>query len=54
MSASCCGPKNININEVNKSFKTVLWIALILNFAMFLLENFQGLFSLTIFKSRCN
>lgn len=45
MSASCCGPKNINIKEVNKSFKTVLWIALILNFAMFLLENFQGLLS---------
>jgi Co/Zn/Cd efflux system component len=45
MSASCCGPKNINVKEVNKSFKTVLWIALILNFAMFLLENFQGLLS---------
>jgi Co/Zn/Cd efflux system component len=45
MSASCCGPKNINIKEVNKSFKTVLWVALILNFAMFLLENFQGLLS---------
>ena len=45
MSASCCGPKNINIKEVNKSFKTVLWIALVLNFAMFLLENFQGLLS---------
>lgn len=45
MSASCCGPKNINLKEVNKNFKTVLWIALILNFAMFLLENFQGLLS---------
>ena len=45
MSASCCGPKNINIREVNKSFKTVLWVALILNFAMFLLENLQGLLS---------
>lgn len=45
MSASCCGPKNINIKEVNKNFKTVLWVALILNFAMFLLENFQGLLS---------
>ena len=45
MSASCCGPKNINIKEVNKNFKTVLWVALILNFAMFLLENLQGLSS---------
>lgn len=45
MSASCCGPKNINVKEVSKSFKTVLWVALILNFAMFLLENFQGLLS---------
>lgn len=45
MSASCCGPKNINIKEVNKSFKTVLWFALVLNFSMFILENFQGIFS---------
>lgn len=44
MSASCCGPK-VNINEVNKTFKKVLWISLILNFAMFLLENFQGILS---------
>lgn len=45
MSASCCGPKNININEVNKNFKKALWVALILNFGMFVLENFQGVFS---------
>lgn len=44
MSASCCGP-NIKINEVNKNFKRVLWIALVLNFGMFFLENFQGLLS---------
>lgn len=45
MSASCCGPKNINIKEVNKNFKKVLWVALILNFGMFILENFQGIMS---------
>jgi len=45
MSASCCGPKNINIKEVNKNFKKVLWVALILNFGMFILENFQGILS---------
>lgn len=44
MSASCCGP-NIKINEVNKNFKRILWIALVLNFGMFILENFQGLLS---------
>jgi Co/Zn/Cd efflux system component len=42
MSASCCGPK-INIKDVNQNFKKVLWIALILNFGMFILENFQGI-----------
>lgn len=45
MSASCCGPKNINVKEVNKSFKNVLWIALIFNFSMFILENIQGVLS---------
>lgn len=44
MSASCCG-HDIKINEVNKNFKRVLWIALVLNFGMFFLENFQGLLS---------
>ena len=44
MSASCCGP-TIKINEVNKNFKKILWIALVLNFGMFILENFQGLLS---------
>lgn len=45
MSASCCGPKDINIKEVNKNFKKALWVALILNFSMFILENFQGILS---------
>lgn len=45
MSASCCGPKNINIKTVNKNFKNALWVALILNFAMFILENLQGILS---------
>lgn len=44
MSASCCG-HDFKINEVNKNFKKVLWISLILNFAMFILENFQGMIS---------
>lgn len=46
MSAHCCGNGlEIKINEVNKNFKRVLWIALVLNFSMFILENFHGLLS---------
>lgn len=46
MSAHCCGNGlDVKINEVNKNFKWALWIALILNFSMFLLENVQGLLS---------
>lgn len=46
MSAHCCGNGlDVKINEVNKNFKRALWIALVLNFSMFLLENVQGLLS---------
>lgn len=46
MSANCCGNVlDVKINEVNKNFKRALWIALILNFSMFLLENVQGVLS---------
>lgn len=46
MSAHCCGNGlEIKINEVNKNFKRILWIALVLNFSMFILENFHGLLS---------
>ena len=46
MSAHCCGNGlDVKIHEVNKNFKRALWIALILNFSMFLLENVQGLLS---------
>jgi len=43
MGASCCGNGlDVKIKEVNKNFKRALWIALFLNFAMFLLENIEG------------
>jgi Co/Zn/Cd efflux system component len=46
MGASCCGNGiDIKINEVNKNFKRALWIALILNFSMFILENIESVFS---------
>lgn len=46
MAEHCCGNGlDIKIEAVNKSFKRALWIALILNFSMFLLENVQGLLS---------
>lgn len=46
MSAHCCGNGlDVKINEVNKNFKRALWIALILNFSMFILENIQGVLS---------
>ncbi len=43
MGASCCGDGfDLKIKEVNKNFKRALWIALILNFSMFVLENIEG------------
>ena len=43
MGASCCGNGfDLKIKEVNKNFKRALWIALILNFSMFVLENIEG------------
>lgn len=46
MSAGCCGNGlDININQVNRKFKQALWIALILNFSMFIFENVQSLMS---------
>jgi Co/Zn/Cd efflux system component len=46
MGANCCGNGlDVKINEVNKKFKSALWIALILNFSMFILENINGLLS---------
>jgi Co/Zn/Cd efflux system component len=46
MSAGCCGNGlEVNINQVNKKFKNALWIALILNFSMFIFENVQSLMS---------
>jgi len=43
MSAGCCGNDlNVNIQTVNKNFKRSLWIALFLNFSMFILENIEG------------
>lgn len=46
MSARCCdNGLDVKINEVNKNFKRVLWIALILNFSMFIFENIQGVLS---------
>lgn len=43
MGANCCGDGlDIKVNEVNKNFKKALWISLILNFSMFLLENVHG------------
>lgn len=44
MSASCCG-HDIKINAVDKNFKKILWVALVLNFTMFLMENFYGVLS---------
>ncbi|MBP9680524.1 MAG: cation transporter [Bacteriovorax sp.] len=46
MSDHCCGNGlDVKINEVNKNFKRALWIALVLNFSMFFLENIQGVLS---------
>jgi Co/Zn/Cd efflux system component len=46
MSSGCCGNGlEVNINQVNKKFKNALWIALILNFSMFIFENVQSLMS---------
>ena len=43
MGASCCGNGlDIKIKEVNKNFKRALWISLVLNFSMFVLENIEG------------
>jgi len=40
---SCENGLDVNINKASKNFKKALWIALILNFSMFLLENIEGL-----------
>lgn len=40
MDKCCC-----QLEAKNESLKKVLWIALVLNFSMFLLENFQGFVS---------
>lgn len=46
MSMGCCGNgPDIDIAKVKKSFKNALWIALILNFSMFIFENIQSLMS---------
>jgi Co/Zn/Cd efflux system component len=46
MSAHCCGNGlDVKISEVNKNFKRILWVALILNFSMFILENIQSVLS---------
>jgi Co/Zn/Cd efflux system component len=40
MGASCCGNGfDLKIKEVNKNFKRALWIALILNFSMFVFSS---------------
>jgi cation diffusion facilitator family transporter len=46
MGASCCGSENdLKTNENNKAFIKILWIALILNFAMFFVEVIFGVLS---------
>lgn len=46
MSAHCCGNTiTIKKDSVNKGFKNALIVALVLNFGMFLLENFQSIMS---------
>jgi Co/Zn/Cd efflux system component len=46
MAASCCDNVcKVELNETNKSFKKILWIALILNFVMFFVEVIFGVLS---------
>jgi len=46
MSIHCCGNESEEKNrEISKQYKSVLWIALVLNFSMFILENIHGLLS---------
>lgn len=45
MGAHCCNHDNLNVSENNKNFKRVLWIALVLNFAMFIVEIVYGVLS---------
>lgn len=46
MGDSCCeNVCKVEINETNKSFKTVVWIALILNLSMFFVEVIFGVLS---------
>ena len=46
MSDSCCeNVCKVELNETNKAFKKILWIALILNFAMFFVELAFGIMS---------
>ncbi len=46
MGTSCCeNVCKVELNETNKSFKKILWIALILNFLMFFVEIIFGFLS---------
>ncbi len=45
MSAHCCNHDDLKVNENNKAFKRVLWIALVLNIAMFVVEIVYGVLS---------
>jgi Co/Zn/Cd efflux system component len=46
MGTSCCeNVCKVELNETNKSFKKILWIALILNFLMFFVEVIFGFLS---------
>lgn len=46
MGSECCGSGlEIDVKNVNKKFKNAIWVALILNFSMFVFENVQSLMS---------
>ena len=43
MGAKCCGPQNNTDQLRDKAYRRILWIVLIINFAMFLIEIVAGL-----------
>jgi|TARA_B100000686_G_scaffold354841_1_gene467611 Co/Zn/Cd efflux system component len=43
MSVHCCGPQNESSQLLDKTYRKVLWIVLIINFVMFAVEIVAGL-----------